>query len=75
MNPNQEIESLDNAASETDNDEPMSVDDFIRELEAKGGRDDGVGPRGLTYMFANCGSHVSSKPHTYRPFAKFMLVI
>jgi len=33
MNPNQEIESLDNAADETD--ESISVDDFIRELEAK----------------------------------------
>lgn len=35
MNPNQEIESLDNAANEIDTENSMSVDDFIRELEAK----------------------------------------
>jgi molecular chaperone GrpE len=35
MNSNQEIESLDGAAEETETDESISVDDFIRQLEAK----------------------------------------
>jgi len=35
MNPDQEIESLENEAEESETDDSMSVDDFIRELEAK----------------------------------------
>jgi molecular chaperone GrpE len=35
MNPEQEIDSLDSADEQTDTDESVSVDDFIRELEAK----------------------------------------
>src|SRR4030095_9071271 len=35
MNSNQEIESLENAPSNADTDDPMSVDEFIRQLEAK----------------------------------------
>jgi molecular chaperone GrpE len=35
MNSNQEIESLENAPSNAGTDDPMSVDEFIRQLEAK----------------------------------------
>ena len=35
MNSNQKTESLENAPSNTDTDDPMSVDEFIRQLEAK----------------------------------------
>jgi hypothetical protein len=35
MNPDHEIESLENAPNESDADDSISVDEFIRELEAK----------------------------------------
>src|SRR5262245_32937313 len=35
MNSNQETESLENASTENDTDDSISVDQFIRELEAK----------------------------------------